>query len=281
MISRPLLVTASLLLLIGVVSAAGGINTNSWSLASPNGQCAISVSLGDDKNLSYRVSRAGKMVIKASPLGLRRDDGDFEHALVFDHAEKIKARRETYELFAGTQPQVDHILNHRTLWFRATNNVPMEIELAAGDEGVAFRYRFPETDREVRVARIRVDRLCLAIRGAAAGCNRITPPDPTRPLMRIFFFTLPPATRRPIRARRPGVGLSPRSFTFQRRRLGAADRVGHGRVLLRVPFGAGFSRRRLSDCFSAGRRNHARLHEQVCARTRFTLRLGRCRGGSS
>ncbi len=191
MISRPLLVTASLLLLIGVVSAAGGINTNSWSLASPNGQCAISVSLGDDKNLSYRVSRAGKMVIKASPLGLRRDDGDFEHALVFDHAEKIKARRETYELFAGTQPQVDHILNHRTLWFRATNNVPMEIELAAGDEGVAFRYRFPETNREVRVAESELTGFALPSE-ARGWMQPYHAAGPYTPAYEDFFFYVAP-----------------------------------------------------------------------------------------
>jgi alpha-glucosidase len=91
------------------------------------------------------------VVIPASPMGLRRDDEQFEEGLKFDHADHIKARREKYELFAGTQPQVNHVLNHLNLAFRNTNNVVMEIELAAGDEGVAFRYRFPGNSSDVRV----------------------------------------------------------------------------------------------------------------------------------
>ncbi|HZF02181.1 MAG TPA: glycoside hydrolase family 97 catalytic domain-containing protein [Methylomirabilota bacterium] len=125
--------------------------TNSWSLASPSGQCAIFVSLGDGGSLSYQVSRAGKIVIQKSPLGLRRDDQDFEHSLAFDHAGKIESRREKYELFASTQPRVNHLLNFRSVTFRNSQNAPIEIDLAASDEGVAFRYRFTETDNFVHV----------------------------------------------------------------------------------------------------------------------------------
>lgn len=145
------LFVASLILLAGKISLAAATETNSWLLASPDGQCAISISLGDGGSLSYEVSRAGKVVIQKSLLGLRRDDQDFEHLLVFDHAGKIEKRREKYELFAGTQPYVNHFLNHRSLTFRNTNNFPIEIELAASDEGVAFRYRFTQSSSDVRV----------------------------------------------------------------------------------------------------------------------------------
>jgi len=130
---------------------AGAIDGNSWSLTSPDGHCAISVSLAGNGDLSYEVSRDGKTVIKKSPLGLQRDDQDFEHSLVFDHAGKIEKRREKYELFAGPQPHVDHILNHRLLTFHNANNAPIEIELAAGEEGVAFRYRFDQKSSDVRI----------------------------------------------------------------------------------------------------------------------------------
>ncbi len=139
----------ALVFLRGNIGAA--TETNSWSLVSPDRQCAISVSLGNDGNLSYEVSRAGKIVIPQSPLGLRRDDQDFERALTFVSAGKIEQRREQYELFAGTQPHVDHKLKHCRLTFRNTNNVPIEIDLAASDEGVAFRYRFAGTNDAVRV----------------------------------------------------------------------------------------------------------------------------------
>jgi alpha-glucosidase len=144
------LLAASLILLAGKIPLTAATVTNSWWLTSPDGQCTISVSL-DDGKLSYEASHTGKTVIQKSPLGLQRDDQDFEESLTFANAGKIESRHEKYELFAGTRPQVDHLLNHRSLVFRNTNNVPIEIELAAGDEGVAFRYRFTQNSSDVRV----------------------------------------------------------------------------------------------------------------------------------
>lgn len=134
----------------GLLPAA---ETGSWSLASPDGKNVIAVSLGDGGDLSYQVSRGGKEVILKSPLGLRREDQDFERALVFDHVGDMETRREKYELFTGPQSQVDHALNHRSLTFHNANQIPLVVDLAASDQGVAFRYRFSTPDEEVRVIR--------------------------------------------------------------------------------------------------------------------------------
>jgi hypothetical protein len=140
-----------LLALSSVVSPAADLaGTNAWPLASPDGQCEISVSLAGGK-LSYKVSRAGKTVIEKSALGLRREDQGFESGLIFESAGKIERRREKYELFAGDQPRVNHVVNFRDLVFKNANGAAMEIDLAASDEGVAFRYRFPQTDNSVHI----------------------------------------------------------------------------------------------------------------------------------
>ena len=126
------------------------IKAETWSLASPNNNCEISVSL-DSGQLTYQTSLNGKVVVQKSPLGLRRNDQDFENGLVFEDAGKVEMRREKYKLFAGVQPQVNHALNFRELEFRNANSVRMDLDLAASDEGVAFRYRFPETNSAVLV----------------------------------------------------------------------------------------------------------------------------------
>jgi alpha-glucosidase len=130
--------------------ALGLAATNSWSLACPNGQCVLAVSL-DRGELSYQASRNGKPVILKSPLGLRRNDQDFECGLVFETATEPENRLERYELFAGPHPQVSKVLSHRLLKFRNSSGAPLEIDLAASDEAVGFRYRFPETNQLVRV----------------------------------------------------------------------------------------------------------------------------------
>ena len=125
--------------------------STTWTLASPDSQCVISVFLRPDGTPGYEVRRAGKVVIQPSPLGLRREDQSFETGLAFVSAPEATLREEKYALFAGTSPRVDHWLNHRVLSFQNTNHAVIQIELAAANEGVAFRYHFPENDPALHV----------------------------------------------------------------------------------------------------------------------------------
>ena len=131
---------------VSLLAASG-----SWSLASPDRKCEISVSLDQEGRLSYQVQHAGKPVILPSPLGLRRDDASFERDLSLRESGKVETRRETYEPIAGANPRVDHTLTHRSLLFTNTSGFRMVLDLAASNEGVAFRYRFADSGSEVRV----------------------------------------------------------------------------------------------------------------------------------
>src|ERR1700689_3773174 len=146
--SRIVLLAIALNLLVEGISVAA--ENNFWQLTSPDGRCSISVAL-DSGRLGYEVRRVGRVVIQTSQLGLLSDDQELDHSLIFDRAEQIENRREKYELFAGTLPHVDHMVNHRTLVFHNSKNVPIEIELAASDEGVAFRYKLKGIPGELRI----------------------------------------------------------------------------------------------------------------------------------
>jgi alpha-glucosidase len=171
--------------------AAPVVAGNSWSLASPDGVCGISVSLGDNGSLSYQVERGGKIAIPASPLGLRCDDQDFEQALKFEHAGDVEGRREKYELFAGAQPQVDHVLNHRSLVFRNANDFALEIELAASAEGVAFRYSFPQTSSHVRIVESELTGFTIPT-GAHGWMQPYHAAGPYTPAYEDFYFPVSP-----------------------------------------------------------------------------------------
>jgi len=101
--------------------------------------------------MSYEARHEGKIVIQKSPLGLRRDDQDFESGLALERAGRPESRHETYELLAGTTPRVDHVVNYRSLFFRNTNGAGLVLDLAASDQGVGFRYRFTDADSVVHV----------------------------------------------------------------------------------------------------------------------------------
>ncbi|NOS68576.1 MAG: glycoside hydrolase [Verrucomicrobia bacterium] len=122
-----------------------------WSLTSPNGRCEITVQLSSEGRLSYQVSRAGKVVLPSAPLGLALEGQNFESGLRCARAGKLKQLREKYELFAGVMPHVDRQLHQRTLEFSNTNSATLTIDLAASDEGVAFRYRLTGDSKEAQM----------------------------------------------------------------------------------------------------------------------------------
>lgn len=183
-------------------SAGHGLSeTNSWSLSSPDGKCEICVSL-DGNRLSYFALYRGKVVIQRSPLGLQRDDQDFQSNLAFGHAGEIYSRREQYELYAGIQPRIDHLLNHRHLVFRNTNRIALEIELAAGTGGVAFRYHFGETNGATCVVKSESTGFKLPL-NATGWLQPYHAAGPYTPAYEDFYFHVSPAQSPPESRAKP------------------------------------------------------------------------------
>jgi alpha-glucosidase len=178
------------LLLFSTPAVAGAADT-SWSLTSPDGGCSISVALDGNGSLSYQVSRAGEIVIPKSPLGLRRDDQEFEKSLKFDRVGKVGQWREKYELLAGANPQVDDLLNHLSLVFRNANDVALEIDLAASDEGVAFRYAFPQSSSRVCIVESELTGFTIPT-GARGWMQPYHAAGPYTPACEDFYFPVSP-----------------------------------------------------------------------------------------
>ena len=187
--------------------AAPASETNSWSLASPDGRCVISVSLDEQGELSYEVRRGGNPVLLKSPLGLNRDDEAFARGLTLQEAGTVECRREAYELLAGIAPQVDHTLNRRSLVFHNLHNAALILDLAASDQGVAFRYRFADHSAKVRV--VQAELTGFALPGAARGwLQPYHVAGPYTPAYEDFYFPVSPGERPPdSRAKALGWGF--------------------------------------------------------------------------
>ncbi|HEY2082047.1 MAG TPA: glycoside hydrolase family 97 N-terminal domain-containing protein, partial [Verrucomicrobiae bacterium] len=187
------------------ISSAGA--TNSWSLASLNHHCEIVVEQNNDGSLSYDARRDGKSVISNSPMGLRCDDQDFERALVLDSAGNATIHSEVYELFSGAHTHVNHQVQQRNLLFHNTNGVLIEIDLAATDEGVAFRYRFPETNSNIRIVESELTGFTVP-QNARGWLQPYHAAGPYTPAYEDFFFHVSPGDRPPdSRAKAVGWGF--------------------------------------------------------------------------
>jgi hypothetical protein len=183
-------------------AALGETATNSWLLTSPDGRCEISVFIQTDGALSYNVARAGKAVIALSPLGLIRDDESFERGLTLDRGGQTESSREQYELWAGTTPRVDHLVNHRSLTFHNQHGAPLIIDLAAANEGVAFRYQFPKGDDSIHV--LKSELTGFAIQSQARGwLQPYHAAGKYTPAYEDFYFHVAPGDRPPVSRGKP------------------------------------------------------------------------------
>ena len=178
------------LVIIGSFTGTVLAETTEWSLESPDKRCEITVSL-DSGRLSYHTSLDGKVVIQKSPLGLRRDDQNFDNSLIFERAGKVEKGREKYELFAGDEPHVNHRVNFRELIFQNVNGLPMELDLAASDEGVAFRYRFTGTNSTIRIVESEISGFAVPM-NAEGWLQPYHSAGPYTPAYEDFFFHVRP-----------------------------------------------------------------------------------------
>ena len=179
------------LCLLATNSLIAASNLNTWSLTSPEGHCEISVFLGDDGGLSYQASRDGKVAIQKSPFGLRRDDQDFERGLVLDSVGTVESQHQVYELLSGTRTHVDNVVRYRRLIFKNANAARIEIDLAASEEGVAFRYRFPDTNNSVRIVQSEQTGFVLS-QSARGWLQPYHAAGPYTPAYEDFFFNVSP-----------------------------------------------------------------------------------------
>ena len=134
-------------------SVATGTAATSWSVPSPDGSLEIAVGLDPGTSEPwYTVARMGRPVLARSRLGIERSDQRFVGGLSLVEAPEPVEIDETYTLPYGKRRTLRNQTLERLLRFRNQEGEILEIGVRAHDDGVAFRYRFPESRSEpVRV----------------------------------------------------------------------------------------------------------------------------------
>jgi alpha-glucosidase len=115
-----------------------------WALSSPGGGVSLEVTLDDEGRLGYRVLHAGAEVVAQSRLGIVRTDLSFDAGLELVDDGDVQPLEERYTLRHGKRLRHDVRAHARTLTLRAPGGEALAVDLRAYDEGVAFRYRFPD-----------------------------------------------------------------------------------------------------------------------------------------
>ncbi len=108
------------------------------SVTSPNGELTFRFEIRADQTLCYAVSFQGKDVVLPSKLGVSGFDSGFTAAGTTD-----VSRDETWKNPFGERAVVRDRFHGKTIHL-TRRGIPMDLEVRAYDEGIAFRYHFLE-----------------------------------------------------------------------------------------------------------------------------------------
>lgn len=133
----------SLVLFVTMVTA-GAFGGERYALKSPNGKMAVAFSLTSSGEPVYSVSHSGEEILRQSKLGIVRSDGDFSTGLTLDSASAETLVTDNYTMLHGKRRDCSYTGNRRVFSLQNANEKTMEIIFQVSDDGVAFRYRFPE-----------------------------------------------------------------------------------------------------------------------------------------
>jgi len=120
-------------------------------LNSPSGNLKVTVTIEEGKVFYQLFSKAGtseSLVIKPSLLGLIRSDGNFTENLSLEKKSEITTLTENYSMVSGKQKELSWTANETTLLFKNQDGKQVQMVFRLFDEGLAFRYIFPENSEE-------------------------------------------------------------------------------------------------------------------------------------
>ncbi|MET0497278.1 MAG: glycoside hydrolase family 97 catalytic domain-containing protein [Steroidobacteraceae bacterium] len=133
-----------------LTATANAAQTNDMQIASPNGRLRVNVSVDSAGSPYYSVQLDGKQVLRDSKLGLQRDDADFSTGLKLASTSASRRVADDYTLLTSKRRFNHYVANRRTLGLQTATGQKLDIVFQVSDDGVAFRYSFPETSATLR-----------------------------------------------------------------------------------------------------------------------------------
>ncbi len=124
----------------------------SYTLKSPNDKISVNFWLSSAGEPVYSVSHSGSNILKQSTLGIVRSDEDFSTKLTLDSVSNVSVVSDNYTLLHGKRLNCSYKGNKCTFYLKNVNSKKMEIIFQVSDDGIAFRYHFPEkTNTPVKI----------------------------------------------------------------------------------------------------------------------------------
>lgn len=140
------------IVLLVIIIFNDAICAQSYSLKNPNSKISVNFWLTSAGEPVYSVSHSGTIILKESKLGIVRSDEDFSTNLILDSVSNVNIISDNYKLLQGKRLSNNYTGNKKIFYVKNANSKTMEIIFQVSNDGVAFRYYFPEkTDSPVEI----------------------------------------------------------------------------------------------------------------------------------
>lgn len=126
-----------------IFTAAGCSKPKEWGVKSPDNKINFKV-FEKENRLFYTVGFPDTLIVGESPLGINRKDAQFSENLKFVSVSKPQFSSENYKMLVGKQLNCNYSAQEVVVTFENEQKAKVELVLRASNDGVAFRYRFPE-----------------------------------------------------------------------------------------------------------------------------------------
>lgn len=125
----------------------GSAQSSEYTISSPDQKIIVTCNVGQ---AVYSISYKGVPVLINSKLGLVRDDEDFSQNLKLVKASKPAIVKDSYDMLNAKKRRITYTANRRILKTKTVSGKKMNIIFQVSNDGVAFRYEFPERSTDVK-----------------------------------------------------------------------------------------------------------------------------------
>ncbi len=131
-------------LCLAACSTSEPLREEGLSLESPDGSVRVAVELTPAGELQYQVFHDGVAVLEPSDLGINLEGAQFREGLAWTDVSQSETVEDHYQMLQGKQLEIHTQANEQTVRLANPDGEEVALRFRAFDDGVAFRYEFPD-----------------------------------------------------------------------------------------------------------------------------------------
>src|SRR6478609_767222 len=128
-------------------SFAQGLKESEYKVASPDKKIIVSC---NPQKATYRISYQNELLLTNSKLGIVREDGNFSKNLKVLSASAPMLVKDSYTILTAKKKNITYTATELVIKTESESGKKMNIIFRVSNDGVAFRYEFPEASGDLK-----------------------------------------------------------------------------------------------------------------------------------